>query len=1407
MKFRILIFALSVLAMQLNAQTPQKITYQAVIRNSNNTLVLNTAIGMQVSILLGSSTGTVVYKETYATPPKTNANGLVTVEIGSGNPSVGSFSGIDWSAGAYFIKIETDPSGGSNYSITGTHQLLSVPYALYSNMASALSSNAVISPSQIGDGGALSNQVLVWNGNKWIPTTLNIFDGDSSVTNELQILAKSGNWVTLSKGGGGFSVADEDSSSSNEIQTLSKSGNQVKLSLNGGSFSVADADSNSSNEIQTLSKTGNLVKLSLNGGSFSVADEDSSSSNEIQTLSKNGNQVKLSLNGGSFSVADQDSSSTNEIQTLSLKNDSLLLSNGGVAKIPFNTYAWKTKGNAGLDSSAFIGTSDSVALRIRVYGKKSGLIDPGYGNSVFGYNSFNVPSTGIENAAMGSWALQANTSGSYNTALGSAALYNNKTGYSNVALGAYALFSDTSNGYNLAVGTSSMYYNRTGYYNTGIGNWTLYKNTTGIQNTVVGFAALYSNTSGAYNTALGDYAMYYNTSGKDNTALGYKSMESNTTGNYNIAIGSSSLAANKSGINNVAVGVFTLQNDTSGSSNIAIGRSAMAGTKNATSNIAIGETNLSSSSLTGTNNTAVGHSSMVNTTTGRDNTAVGYNTLYANTTGIANAAIGENALSINTTGSYNAALGYQSMNLNTTGQSNTALGAFALANNTTASYNTAIGNNAASALTTGTNVVAIGYQALKSNKANSRMTAVGVEALFNADNRTNGISTYNTAVGYQALYGSATPANNTGTDNVAFGDQSIFGFTTATGNAALGSQSLYATTTASANVALGYQALRNTTTCNSNVAVGYQAGYSAVTGSSNVFIGYQAGYNETNSNRLYISNSNTTTPLVYGNFSNKSLTINDSLATKFLKLTNGATNGYVLKSDASGNASWASPSSVITAGNGLSFSGSTLNSVWTSNSGNIYNNNSGYIGLGTSSPAYYVHVNSSINSALLVQSAASTGTWQSLYNTTTGGTVFDFISTGSSNSEGAGNLLIRGNSSVKMILKSANGYLGLGTTAPLYNLHVSSSSAAESNVTSSSNAAYISAASASGQENGVLFKTYSSSSTHYKRWLFGKSNTSESGSNAGSDFFINRYDDTGAFLSQPIRIVRSTGFVGINTSSPTSQLSVVASGAKTAGFTGMLVSNTATASSVSNAKYGLEIQSTGTWSGGGSVYGLYVSSVTGATNVYDAVFNGGGNVGIGMSTPNRKLVVTDATSGTDWVVDIRNTTNSSSSLNNGVLIRSGSDSYNSSFQSNIFTFVNPSNSTAFGGVIQSSSSSCSFVTSSDIRLKENIKPTHYGLDDLMKIEVRDYTFKRDSGKYQQTGFIAQQLYSVYPNPVVKGNDSTNWMVDYGQVTPLIVKAVQDQQSIIEKQKSELENQKQLIIELMRRLEALEKDKR
>lgn len=145
------------------AQVPELMSYQALVRNANDQLIQNASIGIRISILQNSDTGTTVYTETHTTT--TNENGLVTLSIGSGT-TTDDFSTIDWGNGTYYIKSETDPAGGTNYSIAGTSQLLSVPYALYAKNTETIAADENgISDIQVPASNVISNGYILINDN------------------------------------------------------------------------------------------------------------------------------------------------------------------------------------------------------------------------------------------------------------------------------------------------------------------------------------------------------------------------------------------------------------------------------------------------------------------------------------------------------------------------------------------------------------------------------------------------------------------------------------------------------------------------------------------------------------------------------------------------------------------------------------------------------------------------------------------------------------------------------------------------------------------------------------------------------------------------------------------------------------------------------------------------------------------------------------------------------------------------------------------------------------------------------------------------------------------------------------------------------------------------------------------
>nr|NQU91760.1 hypothetical protein [Bacteroidota bacterium] len=112
------------------AQPPQAFKYQAVVRDAAGEILQDQNIDIRISIHDVTVGGTIIYQETFS--DTTNNFGLVNLEIGTGTPTIGTFSGIDWRNSSKFLEIEIDPIGDGTYVSIGTSELLSVPYALYS---------------------------------------------------------------------------------------------------------------------------------------------------------------------------------------------------------------------------------------------------------------------------------------------------------------------------------------------------------------------------------------------------------------------------------------------------------------------------------------------------------------------------------------------------------------------------------------------------------------------------------------------------------------------------------------------------------------------------------------------------------------------------------------------------------------------------------------------------------------------------------------------------------------------------------------------------------------------------------------------------------------------------------------------------------------------------------------------------------------------------------------------------------------------------------------------------------------------------------------------------------------------------------------------------------------------------
>ncbi|MCG8579784.1 MAG: hypothetical protein MI866_07710 [Bacteroidales bacterium] len=259
---RYLLLLLLFISINGQAQSLDKFSYQAVIRDSSGELVSNQSVGIRISILQGTTDGDAVFEQIQTAT--TNSNGLISIEIGS---EENDFSGIDWTAGPFFIKTETDITGGTNYTISGVSQLLSVPYALHAKTAETVS---------IGDnmGDHIANE-NIQIGNHYINN-----DGDNegiSVDSFGHVTVKSSTStsLTINSNGGGLAALRLQTDKNQWNLNSSASGNyfaiendntenQVLLIENNAANHSVYIDDNGSVGINTNTPAAN-AKLDVNG--------------------------------------------------------------------------------------------------------------------------------------------------------------------------------------------------------------------------------------------------------------------------------------------------------------------------------------------------------------------------------------------------------------------------------------------------------------------------------------------------------------------------------------------------------------------------------------------------------------------------------------------------------------------------------------------------------------------------------------------------------------------------------------------------------------------------------------------------------------------------------------------------------------------------------------------------------------------------------------------------------------------------------------------------------------------------------------------------------------------------------------------------------------------------------------
>ncbi len=691
----------------LFAQSPQSFQYQAVVRDAAGIALVSQPVNFQISIISGSITGTVEYTETHSAT--TNTFGIVTLLIGNGTPVTGTFSGIVWGISSHFIKIEADL--GSGYIDMGTTQLLSVPYALYSENAGNI-------PTYTGGTGINVTGTIITNSAP--DQTVNLTQSGATTISGTYpnfTISSTDNNTTYSAGTGiNITGTTINNTAPNQSVTIAQGG-ATTVSGTYPNFTISSTDLNSGTP-GGLNKTVQFNNSGSFAGDTAFAWDNANKRLGVGMTNPNGRMVirgsatalpteplfevknkfgqtvfvvyedsvnvfvnddAIQSNRGGFAVSGRNSSKTFTHNYLHVTPDSTRIFTGD----PISGF-----GVGNLSTGA---ATSYMQLNPDNYfiGHQAGdSISTGLYNSFFGYKCGISNKSGSFNVFSGFKSGYLNKSGNYNTFLGHEAGYTN-SGSDNTFIGYESGKSHTTGGGNVYIGSKAGQFDLNGAQNIFVGENAGINNQIGSQNVFLGYSAGYSN-NGNNNVFLGYNSGYYNTSGSSNVANGYQALYNNISGYQNVAIGYEALFTNTSGYWNVAIGYHSLFSNTNGTYNSACGWECLR------------------DNTTGSNNSALGRYALAGNTTGNGNSAIGQNALSNNIGGWDNSAIGYSALSINQNGNFNSAHGCLALGKNLSGNNNSSIGSYAIYNNTTGSNNSALGYYAFYAGTTYSNSTALG---------------------------------------------------------------------------------------------------------------------------------------------------------------------------------------------------------------------------------------------------------------------------------------------------------------------------------------------------------------------------------------------------------------------------------------------------------------------------------------------------------------------------------------------------------------------------------------------------------------------------------------------------------------------------------------------------------------------------
>ena len=649
-KISVLFFSIVFYGTFLKAQTPQSFQYQAVVRDASGTAMVNQSVNFQISILSGSVTGTPEYIETHAA--STNAFGIVVLSIGTGAVVQGSLSGINWGSNSYFIKVEADPTGGTSYQDMGTTQLLSVPYALYSEK---------------------SGNIPVYTGGAGIDVTGTTITN----TNPDQPVNLTGTGATFVTG-----TYPDFTISSTDLNTGTPGGLNKTVQFNNSGIFTGDTSLiwdvvNKRLGVGVTNPSGRMV---IQGSATALA------SDPLFEIKNAAGQQIMAVYNDSIHFFISDLGSNQGGFAVSGRNNAKAFTNNFLLVSPDSTRIYTGDSLAGFGVQNINGGSTTSYLQLTPL------------NYFIGHQAGDSITTGLYNSFIGFKSGMNNTSGLMNTFMGYQSGMNNEIGQGNVFIGLNSGLNNTSGQINTFVGTESGYSNTSGSNNTFIGSGSGHENVDGSYNTFLGMNSGMSNIAGAANTFLGSLSGLSNTSGNNNLFVGNSTGSFNTIGNnnvfmgpvagnsnidgsYNIFIGNGAGYYNTSGTNNIFMGDASGQFNTTGNDNICIGRNTGTSLSGGWRNVFMGVFSGFSTTI-GSYNSFYGAETGVQNTSGFNNALFGYRTGANITTGNSNSIYGTESGQADTSGSNNCFFGNQSGYLNENGNDNVYIGFFSGRNST-----------------------------------------------------------------------------------------------------------------------------------------------------------------------------------------------------------------------------------------------------------------------------------------------------------------------------------------------------------------------------------------------------------------------------------------------------------------------------------------------------------------------------------------------------------------------------------------------------------------------------------------------------------------------------------------------------------------------------------------------------